>query len=44
VESLLCCGPYGGGGYRGQVTPSVVTCSASVARDAVTPRIEVFEA
>lgn len=44
VESLLCCGPYGGGGYRGTVTPSVVTCSTSLARDMVKPRIEVFEA
>ena len=29
VESLLCCGPSAGGGYRGAVSPSVVTCSAS---------------
>ena len=28
VESLLCCGPAGGGGYRGQITPSVVTHGA----------------
>ena len=44
VESLLCCGPSAGGGYRGAVTPSVVTCSASLDRDAVSPQIEVFEA
>ena len=44
VESLLCCGPSAGGGYRGAVTPSVITCSASVERDAVDPRVEVFEA
>ena len=44
VESLLCCGPSAGGGYRGAVTPSVVTYSTSIGRDAVSPQIEVFEA
>ena len=44
VESLLCCGPSAGGGYRGTVTPSVITYSASVDRDAVAPQVEVFEA
>ncbi len=44
VESLLCCGPAGGGGYRGQITPSVVTHSALIARDRVTPRVEVLVA
>ena len=44
VESLLCCGPSAGGGYRGAVTPSVITYSASIAREAVAPRAEVFEA
>ena len=44
VESLLCCGPSAGGGYRGTATPSVLTCSASIGRDAVSPRVEVFEA
>ena len=44
VESLLCCGPSAGGGYRGTVTPSVMTCSASIDRDAVAPQVEVFEA
>ena len=44
VESLLCCGPSAGGGYRGAATPSVVTCSASIGRDAISPRVEVFEA
>ena len=44
VESLLCCGPSAGGGYRGTVTPSVVTCSASIDRDAVSPRVEVLRA
>jgi hypothetical protein len=32
VESLLCCGPAGGGGYRGQITPSVITHSAYIDR------------
>ena len=44
VESLLCCGPGAGGGYRGAVTPSVVTYSASVDREAVSPRVEAFRA
>ena len=44
VESLLCCGPSAGGGYRGAVTPSVITYSASINRDAVSPRVEVFRA
>jgi hypothetical protein len=44
VEALLCCGPAGGGGYRGQVTPSVVTYSASLDRDAVTPRFTLLSA
>ena len=43
VEALLCCGPAGGGGYRGQITPSVVTHSAYLDRDRVRPRIEVIE-
>jgi hypothetical protein len=44
LEALLCCGPAGGGGYRGTVTPSVITCSASVDRDAVHPTIEILHA
>ncbi len=44
VESLLCCGPAGGGGYRGQITPSVVTHSALLERERVTPRVEVLVA
>ena len=44
VESLLCCGPSAGGGYRGAVSPSVVTYSASIDRDAVSPRVEVLRA
>ena len=42
VESLLCCGPAGGGGYRGGVTPSVVTRSAFIDRGAVSPSVKVF--
>jgi hypothetical protein len=43
VESLLCCGPAGGGGYRGQITPSVITQSAYIDRAQVRPRIEILE-
>lgn len=43
VESLLCCGPAGGGGYRGQITPSVITHSAYLPRDRVRPRIALVE-
>jgi hypothetical protein len=44
VESLLCCGPAGGGGYRGRITPSVITHSAYIDRAQVRPRIEIIEA
>ncbi len=44
VEALLTCGPAGGGGYRGRITPQVTTASASLPRAAVTTRIEVLEA
>lgn len=44
VESLLCCGPAGGGGYRGQITPSVVTHSALIERERVVPKVEVLAA
>lgn len=44
MEAMLCCGPAGGGGYRGRITPSVVTHSTMIDRDAVTPRVEIFEA
>ena len=44
VESLLCCGPAGGGGYRGNITPSVITYSTSVDRGQVKPRTEVWVA
>jgi hypothetical protein len=44
VEALLCCGPAGGGGYRGSITPSVVTRSASIERALVQPTVSVIEA
>jgi Acyclic terpene utilisation family protein AtuA len=43
VESLLCCGPAGGGGFRGQITPSVITHSAYLERAQVQPRIGIIE-
>jgi hypothetical protein len=44
VESLLCCGPAGGGGYRGQVSPSVITHSALIDRNSVKPTVRVLTA
>lgn len=44
VESLLCCGPAGGGGYRGVITPCVMTKSVLIPRDRVHPRVEVLVA
>jgi hypothetical protein len=44
MESLLCCGPAGGGGYRGQITPSVITHSTFVERDRVHPTMTVLVA
>ena len=35
VESLLCCGPAGGGGYRGSIVPCVMTKSVLIDRDLV---------
>ncbi len=43
VESLLCCGPAGGGGFRGSVVPSVVTRSCFVDRARVAPTTRVLE-
>jgi hypothetical protein len=43
VESLLCCGPAGGGGFRGQIVPKVVTYSAFIARDQVAPKTHWIE-
>ena len=44
VESLLCCGPAGGAGYRGRIEPSVLTYSTFVKRDQVTSKIEILSA
>jgi hypothetical protein len=44
VEALLCCGPAGGGGYRGCITPSVVTYSAYLPREQVRPRFTMLAA
>jgi len=44
VESLLCCGPAGGGGFRGTIVPSVVTKSLLIARERVTPTLEIMVA
>jgi len=41
TEALLCCGPAGGGGYRGRISPSVITHSALIPRAAVTPTVEM---
>jgi len=43
VESLLCCGPAGGGGFRGQIVPKVVTHSAFLPRHLIEARTEVLE-
>ena len=42
VEALLCCGPSAGGGYRGHITPSVMTYSALVDRADVKPALEIL--
>ncbi len=42
VESLLCCGPAGGGGFRGHISPSVVTRSVLISRSFVRPSFRVF--
>ena len=44
VESLLCCGPAGGGGFRGTITPAVMTKSVLIDRAMVTPSFEMFVA
>ena len=43
VESLLCCGPAGGGGYRGAIQSSVLTYSTYVDRAHVSPRLDVID-
>jgi len=44
VESLLCCGPAGGGGFRGVITPAVITKSVLVDRRLVKPTCEILVA
>ena len=44
VESLLCCGPAGGGGYRGAIVPCVMTKSVLIGRERVQPTLEVLVA
>jgi hypothetical protein len=44
VEALLCCGPAGGGGFRGTIIPSIVTKSILIDRALVKPRLEVMAA
>ena len=43
VESLLCCGPAGGGGFRGHIVPRVVTHSAFIERDLVAPQTQFLQ-
>jgi hypothetical protein len=43
VESLLCCGPAGGGGFRGQIVPKVITYSAFIGRDLIDARTRVLQ-
>ena len=42
VEALLCCGPAGGGGYRGRVDHSVLTYSTFLPRNAVQPSLDIL--
>jgi hypothetical protein len=44
VESLLCCGPAGGGGFRGTILPSVVTRSVLIERERVRPTVSMLTA
>jgi len=44
VESLLCCGPAGGGGYRGVIVPCVMTKSVLIERERVKPTLQVMVA
>jgi len=44
VESLLCCGPAGGGGFRGSIVPWVMTKSLLIARDQVKPTVDILVA
>ncbi len=44
VESLLCCGPAGGGGYRGAITPCVMTKSILIPRERIKPTMDILTA
>jgi hypothetical protein len=44
VESLLSCGPAGGGGFRGAIMPAVMTKSVPIDRNLVKPTVEMFVA
>ena len=44
VESLLCCGPAGGGGFRGAIAPWVMTKSVLIERDKVDPSVDILVA
>ena len=44
VESLLCNGPAGGGGFRGRAVPTIVTYSVFVEREMVSPRMSLIVA
>ena len=44
VESLLCCGPAGGGGYRGAIVPCVMTKSVLIERERVKPTMTMVVA
>jgi hypothetical protein len=44
MEALLCCGPAGGAGYQGHITPSVLTYSALLERDRVKTTVEFIQA
>ncbi len=44
VESLLCCGPAGGGGFRGHIVPKVTTGSAYIGRDRIAVETHVLKA
>ena len=43
VESLLCCGPAGGGGYRGNIQSTVLTHSTYIDRAHVSPQLTVID-
>jgi hypothetical protein len=43
VESLWLSGPAGGGGYRGNITPSVTTQAIYVDRSSIDARVEVMQ-